>query len=35
MPPSLGGPHAGEIWIADEVGNAVHTVGAPAHLHRY
>ena len=29
MPPTLGGPHAGEIWIADEVGNAVHTVGLP------
>jgi len=27
--PLLGGPHAGEIWIADEVGNAVHTVGLP------
>ena len=29
VPPTLGGPHAGEIWIADEVGNAVHTVGLP------
>src|SRR5580765_1356207 len=29
VPPGLGGPHAGEIWIADEVGNAVHTVGIP------
>ena len=29
MPPTLGGPHAGEIWIADEIGNAVHTVGLP------
>jgi hypothetical protein len=27
--PTLGGPHAGEIWIADEIGNAVHTVGQP------
>ena len=29
VPPGLGGPHAGEIWIADEIGNAVHTVGQP------
>ena len=29
VPPGLGGPHGGEIWIADEVGNAVHTVGLP------
>ncbi|MFL6504875.1 MAG: hypothetical protein ACJ8KC_05620, partial [Candidatus Udaeobacter sp.] len=29
VPPGLGGPHAGEIWIADEIGNAVHTVGLP------
>ena len=28
MPPSFG-PHGGEIWMADEVGNAVHTVGLP------
>jgi len=29
VPPGLGGPHAGEIWIADEIGSAIHTVGLP------
>ena len=28
VPPAFG-PHGGEIWIADEVGNAFHTVGLP------
>ena len=28
VPPGFG-PHGGEIWVADEIGNAIHTVGLP------
>ena len=28
VPPGFG-PHGGEIWVADEAGNAVHTIGVP------
>jgi hypothetical protein len=27
--PALFGPHGGEIWVADEEANAVHTIGPP------
>jgi hypothetical protein len=29
IPPFSFGPHGGEIWVADEGNNAVHTVGLP------
>ena len=33
MPPGFG-PHGGEIWVADEDGNAVHAIKIPP-WHRY